>query len=565
MQDLGQTMFYKVKFSVDVFNKEDDLLWKIVCHVMNWISRKWNKKGKNTEGSGSEIVTTDKHLWSQIKYGNYSIKENHITIYSNYVDNENAVYWACMITETSIEDEFLAPREWISEFGFKQSPGEAAEFSCVLSYRDRPGYIGEIQPEPSRSFPRVVRNILNDKSLICRVGFDRLMERAQELSIGKWDEFWRRLKSPERVFPYIVIMPVKKQDDPEEGELFLDPDKLQRAVFGNALVFYSTNPLFNQEMKTFCPEAYICRGGSLRIYYSDLDDKDEADSYRHRFLPRSKVESLGEDGVIDILYRALVTDILFYEDFVRIDTCKRKKRDYCLRKRQQELLEAEEGKKKLAIENDKLIKEKQEIQNSHDRTELDFVNLDDDYKVLQKEFRKIQAENDNYKTCIQKYKSKETAENSREKLDKYPAEPADIANYFVKVFGDRMDFSEDGLKSLKSCEIPPDTLWDLLFQLATKMYRYYFEDDCSDAFNEFNNTTSYKAARSEGRMTRKDNKLMRQFQTKYNNIMIDIEPHITFPKQKQSIHFGFLEGKENKIIIGHCGKHLDIYSTQKQH
>ena len=55
---------------------------------------------------------------------------------------------------------------------------------------------------------------------------------------------------------------------------------------------------------------------------------------------------------------------------------------------------------------------------------------------------------------------------------------------------------------------------------------------------------------------------MKQFKTELNGESIDIEAHITYPKQRQSIHFGYSE-KLNKLVIGHCGEHLDNYSTRK--
>lgn len=64
-------------------------------------------------------------------------------------------------------------------------------------------------------------------------------------------------------------------------------------------------------------------------------------------------------------------------------------------------------------------------------------------------------------------------------------------------------------------------------------------------------------------MTRKDKSLMRQFETTYQGEIINIEPHITYSRLGQSIHFGFAEA-DQKVVVGHCGKHLEIYSSQKR-
>ena len=76
--------------------------------------------------------------------------------------------------------------------------------------------------------------------------------------------------------------------------------------------------------------------------------------------------------------------------------------------------------------------------------------------------------------------------------------------------------------------------------------------------------TGIEAARGEGAMTRKDKRLMRQFETEYHGKAVDIEAHITYPKLGQSIHFGYLK-EENKLIVGWCGGHKEIASTRKHH
>ena len=89
-------------------------------------------------------------------------------------------------------------------------------------------------------------------------------------------------------------------------------------------------------------------------------------------------------------------------------------------------------------------------------------------------------------------------------------------------------------------------------------------DNSPDPYKEFYQLTGFKPARGEGPATRKDSGLMKQFTTIYNERVIDIEPHITinYGRNGQSIHFNF-DSESQKIIVGHCGEHLDIYSTRK--
>lgn len=158
---------------------------------------------------------------------------------------------------------------------------------------------------------------------------------------------------------------------------------------------------------------------------------------------------------------------------------------------------------------------------------------------------------------------KKSIEN-RFSSDKLPKSAADIVDYFKNTFPDRIDFTEDVVKNIDECIIPPEKLWNTLFCLVKNMYELRFYGSGGDVFAAFEHDTGIEAKRGEGKMTRKDKDLMKQFKTVYDNTEIDIEPHITFKTIEQSIHFGFSD-KHKKIIIGSCGKHKKIYSSLDFH
>ena len=80
--------------------------------------------------------------------------------------------------------------------------------------------------------------------------------------------------------------------------------------------------------------------------------------------------------------------------------------------------------------------------------------------------------------------------------------------------------------------------------------------------------TGWACARGEGKMTRKDADLMRQYTDTYNGHEINIEAHIKNGVKESDprfvrIYFAHDPTVSDKVIIGHCGKHLDNYTTQK--
>ena len=174
----------------------------------------------------------------------------------------------------------------------------------------------------------------------------------------------------------------------------------------------------------------------------------------------------------------------------------------------------------------------------------------------------LTQQNESYRSLAQDNAALSKAVNSRFNTKNYPDSPEDVVNYFEATFGDKIQFTDDARKSLKSCKMDLSDLWSALFALSTAMWDLYFTQG-GDIYKEFKTRTGIKATRGEGTMTRADAKLMRQFVTDYNGESINIEAHITYAEKEQSIHFGFSDN-DRKIIIGSCGEHKEIYSTRKR-
>lgn len=80
--------------------------------------------------------------------------------------------------------------------------------------------------------------------------------------------------------------------------------------------------------------------------------------------------------------------------------------------------------------------------------------------------------------------------------------------------------------------------------------------------------TGWDCSRGEGAMTRKDAKLMQQYEDTYNGQELDIEAHVksgTKDSDPRSIriYFAYDPAVAPQILIGHCGKHLDNHTTKK--
>lgn len=570
MQDLHATIFYKVKFHIQG-DEQKDLLWKLMWHLKSWLGAKW---GKRVDDIG-KIET-----WSKIKFGTnvtFSSSESSETVHilsEYFYDAETErISWACRITENPAQAYRCAPREWITEFGFEQSKPGLALVSCVLSYRDRAGYIGLCEEAPSPSVPRVIRYLLSDEELYCHYGSDKITMEAEKLSPGEWPAFWERLTAPERKLPYIYISPCLSKETGEGEEptvstfALIDPQTLARILGGNALVFYADDPAFIEEMNHFCPKGYLCYGGAVRVYYPDLRPEVESDSARHRYLSHTAIEEFGKEQALGILRRALAQDVNFYDSFLRIEECVRRRKEKNRRVYLSEL--AEKHKRDMESAESQALELASEEEKRTRNAENMFLEEAAKVDALTEELDALQAENyslkaiaESLRSSAQKGKDLERAANSRLQFSEMPMSAEDVVRYFEVSFGDTLAFSEEAKRSLKGCSLDSSELWRVFYALAVKLHPLYFFES-GDILRKFHNETGILCKRGEGSNTHQDKRLMRQYLIRYGDEEIDIETHITYPKEAQSIHLGFSE-KEQKVVIGHCGEHLDNYSTQKR-
>ncbi|MBQ6807732.1 MAG: hypothetical protein IJP07_01010 [Firmicutes bacterium] len=552
MPALNAVMFYKVKFTISSRDPKNDLLWSIVRHLKNWQTRKWNKNGYC-------VLPTQNQEWTKLKNTNYKMEAGDRC---TFLESENFThpeeiwtrYWACRITESPASIRGYAPRQWITEIGFEQTEENQAVFSCVVFYKDRAGFIGPYQDMPIATIPRLIVNIIQDPGLICFCGADHILEYPQKLEAGDWPSFRAKIESPNRQIPYIYVSPYITDYETQNTGFLIDLKQLAKTVFGNALVYYSQGMAFSKEMRDQNPE-YACYGGAVRVYQPNA-----ANSESHRFLSAPDIRKYGPDNVILFLRRAFGQNVNFYDTFFRIEDCKKKKTEYFHEKRlcrmqeehQKHISEIEEKKLDDAIKiEEDLLAEKSYVdmlQKENEELRSTISNMSWNCN----RGREAQEENDRLRACLQ----------ALNEVQEYPDSIKLVIQYFAKTFEDKIAFSSEALKSAKDCKIPLSELWKFLYNLAVIMKDLYEETGSGDIYKTFSEQTGITLGRGEGPGTRKDNVLMRQYEIVFEGEAINIETHIKYPQKDQSIHFGYSQ-RQKRIIVGHCGDHLDNYSTRK--
>ncbi len=149
-------------------------------------------------------------------------------------------------------------------------------------------------------------------------------------------------------------------------------------------------------------------------------------------------------------------------------------------------------------------------------------------------------------------------------MQELPATNEEVVNYFLNVFGDRIAFTERGIKTACRCEIKPEGLWYYLYQMATALYDLHHAHR-PDVESEFMAATGIEAAMGEGNQSRKDNKIMNLRKDVYEGKEVSMEPHVKLRAHKagaehQRIYYCY-DHEFDRIIIGSVGEHLRTAGT----
>ena len=564
MVDLNSTLFFKGKFEIRTKNNDKDLLWDLILKVRGWMVAKWRKNG--------EEIPYRTSFWTSWKFGtNFSSKTGIVHFRSVYHRSlEENEFWACKIIESWPSKNGYAPREWVTEIGFRQTSLDSAAINIVIYYSDRPGFIGPCEPDPDGSIPNIIRKYVGDPAIECTAEGYPFDLKAIHLVPGDFLDFWRVICDEMREIPIIYISPRRIDAHPNAGENLIDAQKLVELLGPNALVYYADDIDFSREMSELCrAENFGCYSGGIRIYAPHPHINDKADPYRHRYISARDLSKIGA-SVYSILRRAFAQDVHFYDKMFRMEDCKALNDKAAAEKRKQEYKESLEADLLISVVAQELSLSAQleKIDDERYHWELDRETYENEIRDLKSDLHLAKTHEDAYRRAAALSTQRKDALDAVRTIAQYPKSAQEIARYFCIHFADRIVFTERGNASLRECNTDPSILWDALYQMATTLYDLLEDPDITLVDHEFNRRSKLRLARSEGTMTRKDATLMRQYLDTYQGKSINIEAHIKTNEAKETsprflrIYFNY-DGDSHKIIIGSCGKHLENFTTAK--
>jgi|GEM_PF-1157387 len=548
MHDLSLNLFYKTEFDIQTVDPEGDALWELVMGIRGWICGKWARSHVE--------IPRDVSRWTQFKKGLSADLDDadrvvHFDSAAFWTSDEMG-RWACSITET-VQDTSHAPRQWVTEIGFLEESRGKGRVSLVLTYGDRPGFLGSVQPEPSASIPRLVKDLLDNDRLRCTVSGTPAPAQPIELCVGEFPKFWELVSDERRDAPVVLVSP--RFPSGEQASLLVDPAHISDALGPSAFVFYTTDQDFCAEMAYELPyDTLRCSNGAVRIYAEHPRMDEPGDSRRHRFFSARSIEEIGSARFVEMLRRALAQDVNFYERMVRVDSVRAELRGANAEKRAAE---------RLALTEDQALQEIEKMDSELDgcKAKRDACSSEND--ELRDKVHALEGKNDYLENAL-------SIKNDTRGLDvevgKWPASAREIAGIFCAAYPNRIAFTSRGRKSLDDCRTSADVLWNALYDLCTIAYEWYGSRQGGDLKEWFESRSTFEFSPSAGMMTRNDKGLMQEYQDTFQGRPITCEAHIGTNNDGTDARFFrvyFTYDEQTRlIVISSCGKHLDNYSTR---
>lgn len=547
MHDLNLNLFYETSFDVEAVGDEGDALWSLVMSIRRWICGKWDKRGVQ--------ITSDVSAWSKLKNVPSTLGDDGgvVRIESARCERESGeLLWGCKITETFFEDH-RAPRRWCTEIGFSSKSFSRGTVSIVLSYGDRPGFLGETQDEPSPTIPGVIQTLLRNPQLVCTSSGRRVDVAPTELCESDFPPFWEFVSNPCRTAPVVYVSPWLSSEG--ETNVVVDPSALALALGPSAVVFYSLDRKFRSRMRAGIERWGLrCENGQVRIYAERPRFLEEGDGRRHRFFTRGEIESMGEERFIRLVRRALAQDVSFYEGMTRVGTI-------------QELVRRQRIERMAKEHADERVRE------TEDDLLADALTLERDLNEARAERDEARAESYAFELKCEAFEhalaSRGPGVSERVELEGWPMTPLRIGTLFASTFRDELDFTEKGWKSLDNCRSDAKVLWNALYDLCTIAHGLYGGDGAPEIKREFERRSHFEFCPNAGMMTRKDNHLMAGYRDTYQGRELNCEAHIKAGSKESDpgfirVYFAY-DAPSGKIVVSGCGAHRDNFSTRKVH
>lgn len=507
-------------------------------------------------------------------------------------------------------------RHWHTRIGLSTTADGTCIVNAKVTHYIVPGYFGTPLPEPHANIPNFIKELIGLKAYQCCIG--ETVVRRDALALGRMTftpEFTENLLSPDREIPLVLITSDREGKMPVK-----EVGRLTSALLGLANV-YTLDMSVNANRKSLngllsargtCP-GWATSSSRLRIFPPHTDLESPASASASRFYSKEAMDKWpgGQLAFTDMLNRSFARGYAKTDDDVLemadIDLLLQRIASERARAGIRELrakigkaktvaalpLNADEASLKDAEKRfERMTREAREMnERLEEQEQLIELYEEENERVmrqnraLEERMRELESDKSQLETLryrlveAQGRADEKAAEAARlkdeatalEKIDHFPTSLVEELELTGHLWPERVAVLPEAVRSAaayKYCDL--DEEWRILRAVATVLWDIYFGDgDSSDIDEEFKRRTGFTHTLRESGATNASPALVKLRRRSYKGSEIDITPHIKGSGRRDSsklhpfrLHYqADAEGK--KIVIGHCGEHLDTAGTPR--
>lgn len=507
-------------------------------------------------------------------------------------------------------------RHWHTRIGLSTTADGTCVVNAKVTHYIVPGYFGTPLPEPHANIPNFIKELIGLKAYQCCIG--ETVVRRDALALGRMTftpEFTENLLSPDREIPLVLITSDKEGKMPVK-----EVGSLTSALLGLANV-YTLDMSVNANRKSLngllsargtCP-GWATSSSRLRIFPPHTDLESPASAAASRFYSKEAMDKWpgGQLAFTDMLNRSFARGYAKTDDDVLemadIDLLLQRIASERARAGIRELrakigkaktvatlpLNADEASLKDAEKRfERMTREAREMnERLEEQEQLIELYEEENERVmrqnraLEERMRELESDKSQLETLryrlveAQGRADEKAAEAARlkdeaaslEKIDHFPTSLVEELELAGRLWPERIVVLPEAVKSAATYRyFDLDEEWRILRAVATVLWDIYFDDgDSSDIDEEFKRRTGFTHTFRESGATNASPALVKLRRRSYKGSEIDITPHIKGSGRRDSsklhpfrLHYhADAEGK--KIVIGHCGEHLDTAGTPR--
>lgn len=524
-------------------------------------------------------------------------------------------FWAFDYIERDSTRNF---RRWRTNVGVTSSTSGTYVVNVRVAIYDDATFMGQAQV-PERNTPNFMPKFLDIKDCVTIAGEMTLSSRPISISKDNFPTFLEDLVSPTRVVPLVVV---SAYWDGEKNVFDIDPQAFARKLAGSAVVYTLSQDDFN--LRSLYKDAFLTQenpayqfripNGGVRVFLPGVHLDDPSDSIRHRFYTHSWLEEhdLGKvsDAIcigVSRLYLKRPDEVIDLFD-VHIQENKLKREYYAAKyremtKERNRLAHSsiqdieitsngnpDEENRSLRAENKLLWDENEKLEDEAEfmRDYISFLEASSsgDVDMLKEQLREAEEDNNHLtgrnsqleyenttlreegKQCRKEVNVLKGRLESWDSLKVFPSSPFESVELAEALYGDRIIILDDAKKSAKEFVGDENEVFSIIRSVYSDLWPLFFDEmqiGTIDIESEYQNRSGFEMTLHESKTTKRDPKFMRLRERQYRGRKLDITPHIkgTSGRKDALLRVHFCKDLETgKIIIGHCGSHLDTAGTR---